>query len=245
MNMSKAGAPEKLIVHGKRLDGRRLDEFRPMKAEVGVIARSEGSATFSFGETKAIAGVQGPRPMHPKGLQEPTRTKLRCYYFMAPFATSERGRPGRSRRSTEISMVVAEALSNVIFLEDYPKTALDIFMEVLQANASTRCAALNAASMALADAGIPMRDIVSSVSVGKADGEIILDVAGAEDNFGDVDLAVATVGGGDAFVLLQMDGVITVEEFRTMLEIAKHGCATVYAQQKAALLKRYTAEVSE
>ena len=243
--MSKAGAPEKLIVHGKRLDGRKLDEFRPMKAEVGVIPQSKGSATFSFGETKAIAGVQGPGPMHPKGLQEPTRTILRCHYFMAPFATSERGRPGRSRRSTEISKVVAEALSNVIFLEDYPKTALDVFMEILQANASTRCAALNAASMALAEAGVPMRDIVSSLSVGKADGEIVLDVAGAEDNFGDVDMAVATVGGGDAFVLLQMDGVITLDEFGTMLEMAKNGCATVYAKQKEALMKRYTAEVSE
>jgi len=243
--MSKEGAPEKLIIHGKRLDGRKLDEFRPMKAEVGVIPQSKGSATFSFGETKAIAGVQGPGPMHPKGLQEPTRTKLRCHYFMAPFATSERGRPGRSRRSTEISKVIGEALSNVIFLEDYPKTALDIFMEILQANASTRCAALNAASMALAEAGIPMRDLVSSLSVGKADGEIVMDVAGAEDNFGDVDMAVATVGGGDAFVLLQMDGVITQSEFKVMLEMAKNGCAEVYQRQKEALMKRYTAEVSE
>ncbi len=242
----KAGAPEALIVKGKRLDGRGLEEFRPMEAEVGVISQSQGSARFSFGETKALVGVQGPRPMHPKGLQEPTRTILRCYYFMAPFATSERGRPGRSRRSTEISKVIGEALSNVIFLEDYPKTALDVFMEIMQANASTRCAALTAASMALADAGIPMRDLISSISVGKADGKIIVDVAGAEDNFGDVDMAVATVGGGDAFVLLQMDGVITLEEFRTMLELARNGCATVYGRQKEALMKRYSIEeVSE
>ncbi|MEM5814702.1 MAG: exosome complex exonuclease Rrp41 [Candidatus Aenigmatarchaeota archaeon] len=244
--MAKAGAPEKLIVNGKRLDGRGLGEFRPIEAEAGVIPQSQGSARFSFGETKALAGVQGPRPMHPKGLQEPTRTILRCHYFMAPFATSERGRPGRSRRSTEISKVIAEALSNVIFLEDYPKTALDIFMEIMQANASTRCAALNAASMALADAGVPMRDIVSSLSVGKVDGQLILDVMGAEDNFGDVDMAVATVGGGDAFVLLQMDGVITLEEFRAMLEMARDGCAVVYQRQKEALMKRYSAEeVSE
>jgi len=240
--MGKAGAPEKLIMHGKRLDSRKLDEFRPMEAAIGVIPQSRGSATFSFGDTHAIVGVQGPGPMHPKGLQEPTRTKLRCHYFMAPFATSERGRPGRSRRSTEISMVIGEALSNVIFLEEYPKTALDIFMEILQANASTRCAALNAASMALAEAGIPMKDLISSLSVGKADGQILLDVAGAEDNFGDVDMAVATVGGGDAFVLLQMDGVITLAEFRTMLDMAKHGCAVVHKKQKEALMKHYNSE---
>jgi exosome complex component RRP41 len=184
--------------------------------------------------------------MHPKGLQEPTRTILRCYYFMAPFATSERGRPGRSRRSTEISKVIGEALSNAVFMEDYPKTATDIFMEILQANASTRCAALNAASMALADAGIPMRDIVSSLSVGKVDGKIVLDVAGAEDNFGDVDMAVATIGRTGRFVLLQVDGVLTLQELRQMLELAKKGCAEVRAKQREALLKRYsTTEVSE
>ena len=243
--MGKVGAPEALIVNGKRLDGRGLEEFRPMAAEVGVIGRSQGSAKFAFGNTSAVAGVQGPHPMHPKGLQEPTRTILRCYYFMAPFATSDRGRPGRSRRSTEISKVIAEALSNAVFLEDYPKTATDIFMEILEANASTRCAALNAASMALADAGVPMRDIVSSLSVGKVDGKIVLDVAGAEDNFGDVDMAVATVGSG-RFVLLQVDGVLTLEELRQMLELAGKGCAEVRAKQREALLGRYsTTEVSE
>lgn len=240
--MAKAGAPEALIVKGKRLDGRDLEEFRPLKAEVGVIKRAQGSAIFWFGNTRAIAGVYGPRPMHPRGLQDPTKTILRCKYFMAPFSTSDRIRPGRSRRSTEISKVIKEALSQVVFFEDFPKTATDVFMEILQADASTRCAALNAAAMALAEAGVPMRDLVSSVSVGKIDGKIVLDVGGIEDNYGDVDVAVATVGGEDRFVLLQMDGVITMDEFPKILELGKKGCAEVYAKQKEALSRRYSAE---
>ena len=212
-----------MIVKGKRLDGRELDECRPIKTEVGVIKQSQGSAKFSFGATQALAGIQGPREMHPRGLQESTRTKLRCYYFMAPFSTSDRIRPGRRRRSTEISKVIAEALQNVVFLAEYPKTATDVFMEILQADASTRCAALNAASMALAQAGMPMRDLVSSCAVGKVDGKLVLDVSGVEDNYGEVDMAVATVGGSDRFVLLQVDGVLSLDEFKKLLELARKG----------------------
>ena len=231
-----------MIVKGKRLDGRKLDEIRPLEAEVGVIKRAQGSAMFAFGKTRALAGVYGPRPMHPKGLQDPTKTILRCKYFMAPFSTSDRIRPGRSRRATEISKVIKEALSQVVFFEDFPKTATDVFMDVIQADASTRCAALNAASMALAEAGTPMRDLVSCIAVGKIDGKLVMDVAGIEDNYGDVDVAVATVGGGDKFVLLQMDGVISMKEFPKVLELAKKGCAEIHAKQKQALLRRYSAE---
>ena len=235
----KKGAPEALIVKGKRLDGRALDEFRPIKTEVGVVQQAQGSAVFDFGETHALSAVYGPRPMHPKGLQEPTRAILRCKYFMAPFATWERSRPGISRRSTEISKVITDALSQVVFLDDFPKTVIDVFMEILQADASTRCAGLNAASIALAEAGIPMKDLISCTSVGKVDGKLVLDVGGAEDNFGEVDMAVATVGGSDRFVLLQTDGIITKEEFAELLEMGQNGCTEIYKKQKAVLKNKY------
>jgi len=240
----KKGAPEALLVKGKRLDGRSLDEFRPIKVEVGVVQRAQGSAIFNFGETEALSAVYGPRPMHPKALQEPTRAILRCKYFMAPFATWERSRPGLSRRSTEISKVITEALSSVVFLDDFPKTIIDVYMDILQAQASTRCAGLNAAAVAIAEAGIPMKNLVSCVSVGKIDGKLALDIAGIEDNFGEVDMAVATIGGSDRFVLLQMDGIITKEEFGKLLELGEKGCAEVCEKQKAALKKKYKTEVA-
>ena len=147
-----------------------------------------------------------------------------------------------NRRSTEISKVIKEALENVIFVDDFPKTAIDIFMEILQADASTRCAGLNAASIAVAEAGVPMRDLISCVSVGKIDGKIILDVGGAEDNFGEVDMAVATMGKQDKIVLLQVDGIITKHEFAELLELAKNGCGQIYEKQKEALLGIYSGD---
>lgn len=237
--MAKEGAPKKLIVNGKRLDGRGLSDFRKMYVETGILERATGSGSFSFGNTKAIAAVHGPREAHPRRLQEPQRAILRCKYFMAPFSTTERIRPGHSRRGTEISKVITEALENAVFLADFPKTAIDVFIEILQADASTRCAGLNAATIALADAGVPMRNLVSSCAIGKIDGKLVADVYGIEDNFGDVDFAIATVGGSDQFVLMQMDGVVTRKEFSKMLKMAEDGCKKVYKEQQTALRRKY------
>ncbi len=237
--MSKIGKPEKMIIDGKRLDGRGLEEFRPLTAEVGVLRRADGSAIFRYGDTYALAGVFGPKPMHPRHLQDPQKAVLKCKYSMAPFSTKERIRPGRSRRATEISKVLKEALSNVVFFEDYPKTGIEVFVVILQANASTRCAGLNAASLALAEAGISMRNLISACTVGKIDGQIVLDVGGDEDQFGDVDVAFATIGNQDKIVLFQMDGIVTKEEFLKMIDLAKRGCAQIFEKQVNALREKY------
>jgi exosome complex component RRP41 len=237
--MTKVGQPEKMIIDGKRMDGRNFEDFRPMTVEVGVLKRAEGSAVFKFGDTYALAAVHGPKPFHPKHMQDPQKAILKCRYSMAPFSTNERIRPGVSRRSVEISKVLNEALSNVVFFEDYPKTGIYVFVEILQADASTRCAGLNAASLALAEAGVPIRDMISSCSVGKVDGKLVIDIGGNEDQFGDVDMATATIANEDKFVLLQMDGILTKEEFFKLLEFAKKGCAEVYERQKNALKEKY------
>ena len=243
--MSKVGQPEKMIVNGKRLDGRELEQFRPITVEVGVLKRAEGSAIFKFGDTYALAAVFGPRTMHPRHMQDPQKAILRCRYAMAPFSTNERIRPGVSRRNVEISKVLNDALSNVVFFEDYPKTGIDVFVEILQADASTRCAGLNAASLALVEAGVPVKDMISSCSVGKVDGQLVLDIGGDEDQFGDVDMATATIGSEDKFVLLQLDGIVTQEEFFKLLELARKGCTEIYERQKNTFKEKYKAgEVS-
>lgn len=232
---------KQMIIDGKRMDGRGFEDFRPITVEVGVLKRADGSAVFKFGNTYALAAVYGPRTMHPKHMQDPQRAILRCRYAMAPFSTTERVRPGVNRRSVEISKVLNEALSNVVFFEDYPKTGIDVFVEILQADASTRCAGLNAAALALVEAGVPLKDLISSCSVGKIDGQIVLDIGGDEDCEGDVDMATATIGNEDKFVLLQVDGIITKEEFYTLIELAKKGCADIYERQKNAFKEKYKA----
>lgn len=235
-----------LIKNGVRIDGRKFDGLRPIEARVGVLKNADGSAYFRMGDTFAIAGVYGPRKVHPRHEEIAERAVLRTRYSMAPFATTERSRPGPSRRSTEISMVTREALMPVLFLDEFPKTAIDVHIEVLQADASTRCAGINAASLALADAGVPMADLIASCTAGKVEGHILLDIAGKEDTEGELDLPVAYYPKKKLITLLQMDGLTTKDEVKKIISLALKGCEKVYEEQKRALRSKYmTEEISK
>lgn len=232
--------PEKLIdKKGFRLDGRKPDELRPIKIEVGVLSNADGSAYIEHGKNKILAAVYGPKELHPKHLALPDRMILRCRYHMAPFSVQERKSPAPSRREIELSKVIRESLEPSIFLEYYPRTGIDVFMEVLQADGSTRCASITAASLAIADAGIPMRDLVVACSAGKIDDTIVLDLMDTEDKVGSADVPLALMPNQNVITLLQMDGILTLEEFESAVNLALEGCRKIYPLQKEALRVKY------
>jgi len=237
--------PEKLLIDGKRLDGRSPDELRPLKIQAGVLKRADGSAYLELGKNRVLAAVYGPREMHPRHEQQPDTAVLRCRYNMAPFSVEERKRPGPDRRSVEISKVIREAIQPVVFLEMYPRSAIDVFVEILQADAGTRTAGITAASVALADAGIPLRDLIAAVSVGKIDDTIILDLNKEEDQWGTTDMPVAIMPRKKVITLLQMDGHFTPEEFKRALDLAFKGCEQIHELQKKALRDKYSIKVEE
>lgn len=224
-----------LIKDGKRLDGRGFDEIRKISMKIGVLKRASGSAYIEWGKNKVLAAVYGPRELHPKFLQNPTRALLRCTYNLAPFSVDDRKKPGPDRRSVEISKVTAEALESVVMVERYPNTVVDVFIEVLQADAGTRCVGLSAASLALADAGIPMKDLVAACAAGKISGEIVVDLMKEEDNYGECDLPLAIIPRKKEAVLLQMDGKLTKEEFMKAYNLAFDGAMKVYEMQREIL----------
>lgn len=224
---------------GLRLDGRRPDELRPTKVEVGVLSNADGSAYIEQGKNKILAAVYGPKELHPRHLALPDRMVLRCRYHMAPFSVQERKPPAPSRREIELSKVIRESIKPAVFVEQYPRTALDIFIEVLQADGSTRCTSIVAASLALANAGMPMRDLVAACSAGKIDDVIVVDLTDAEDKAGTADVPVALMPNLNAITLLQMDGILTTEEFEKAVGMAIDGCKRMYALQKEALRAKY------
>ncbi|MBP6020979.1 MAG: exosome complex exonuclease Rrp41 [Candidatus Methanomethylophilaceae archaeon] len=231
--------------NGMRIDGRKADEHRPVHIEAGVLSNADGSAYLEIGKNKVLAAVYGPRECHPRHMQDPTKAIIQCKYNMQAFSVSDRKRPGPDRRSIEISKIIAEALEKVVITELYPRASIDVYIEILQANAGTRCAGLTAASVALADAGIPMRDIVPAIAAGKADGHVLLDLNKEEDNFGQADVPMAIVPSTDEIVLLQMDGNMTREEFDRAIDLAYGACHEIYEVQKAALKKRYDARMKQ
>ncbi|MCX6695856.1 MAG: exosome complex exonuclease Rrp41, partial [Candidatus Altiarchaeota archaeon] len=130
-------------------------------------------------------------------------------------------------------------------VKNYPNAVIDVFVEVLQADAGTRCAGLTAASLALADAGIPMKDLVAACAAGKAGEEVVLDMMKDEDNYGEADLPLAILPRTKEIVLLQMDGKMTRKEYSKALNMAMDGCMKVYELQKNALMEGVKSTESE
>jgi exosome complex component RRP41 len=232
--------PEKLFREdGKRLDGRDKLELRPIKMEVGVIENADGSAYLEWGNNKIYAAVYGPREVHPHHLAKPDKGILRVFYRMATFSVFDRKRPAPGRREKEISMIITDCLEPVLFLELYPGTAFEIFINVMDADGGTRCASTTVAALALADAGIPMRSLVSAIAVGKIDGEIVSDLSGIEDKAGEADLPCAITWFNEELSLLQFDGDMNLNEFTNCLDNAKDALTKIHEMQLTALKSKY------
>ncbi len=224
---------------GIRHDGRRLDELRPVRMRVGVLNNADGSALVEFGRTKVIAAVYGPKEPVQKFALLPDKATLRVRYHMAPFSTEERKNPAPSRREIELTKVIREALEPVILVEEYPRTVIDIFIEVLQADGGTRTAGVTAASLALADAGIPMKGLVGGVAIGKVEGHLVVDVDELEDMYGEADMPVAAAPDLGLVTLLQLNGVLTRDEFSKALDMALTAIRTIVELEKRALKDSY------
>jgi exosome complex component RRP41 len=230
------------MTYTKRVSGRKLDEVRKIEAKAGVIKKADGSAYFKIGDTAAYAAVYGPRELHPKFLQNPKKGVLRCNYNMMPFSADERVRPGPNRRSKEISLVTEKALLPVLDLKDYPNAVVDVFVELPETDAGSRCAGICAASIALADAGFTMKDMVASVSVGQVEGTLVVDIDGAEEHMDEnaaADIPIAMIPSTEEITLLQMDGIISKEDLNKALQMVKPSLKKIAEIQRKALHEKY------
>jgi len=115
-----------------RSDGRKFDELRPIEMKVGIIKNADGSAYFKVGNTEVYAAVYGPKEV-PKFLADYDKALFKAKYNMLPFSVPERKKPGISRREVELTLVLEYALKPAIFLEDYPGTLIELYVEVTQA----------------------------------------------------------------------------------------------------------------
>ena len=234
------GEKPELMINGKRLDGRMPDQLRSIKIESGVIKNAVGSAYIEWGNNKIIAAVYGPKEALPKHVQDPERAIIKCRYTMAPFSSlEEHGRSGPNRRSTEISKVTKEVFENVIMLEKFPGSEIDIFVEVLQGDGGTRAAGITAAAVAVAASGIPMTDIPYAVSFGKVGDTVILDLKKIEDNYSDADMPVAISPRTGDILLLQMDGTLSKDDVKAGMDMVYRAAEVITKVQRDALKAPY------
>jgi exosome complex component RRP41 len=136
-------------------------------------------------------------------------------------------------------MVIRESLEPAIFSIMFPRTAVDIYIEIVQADGGTRCASITAASLALADAGVPLKDLVAGCAAGKIEGKLVLDLNDTEDKYGDADLPLAYIPRTEEITLLQMDGSFSPQEFEDAVNLAIIGCKNIYEMQRETLKNKY------
>eukprot|EP01094_Clydonella_sp_ATCC50884_P001273 TRINITY_DN1095_c0_g1_i2.p1 TRINITY_DN1095_c0_g1~~TRINITY_DN1095_c0_g1_i2.p1 ORF type:complete len:271 (+),score=58.06 TRINITY_DN1095_c0_g1_i2:188-1000(+) len=199
---------ELLSPEGLRIDGRRPRELRAIKCSMGVFGRPDGSAYFQQGNTKVVASVYGPNEVGRRGDADKSAARVFCEYSMAAFSTGERKRRTKGdRRGTEISLIMRQTFESAIMTELFPNSQINIFVQIIQADGGTRCAAINAATLALVDAGIPLREMVAAVAVGYIDETPVLDLNYVEDSSGrGPDIPVAMFASSRRISMLQVRG---------------------------------------
>ena len=215
-----------ILEDGKRPDGRKLDEIRPLSIEVGVLPRVHGSAIFQRGQTQALTVTTLGAPSLGQTLETAEGETIRRYmhhYNFPPFSTGETGRVGAPKRREIGHGALAErALTPVIPAEvDFPY-AIRVVSEIMSSNGSTSMASTCGSTMSLMDAGVPLKSPVAGISIGLVNTVLLTDIIGLEDHYTDMDFKVA--GTKDGITAIQLDTKIdglTLEIVKETLARAK------------------------
>ena len=226
----------KMLEAGKRPDGRKLDEVRPLSSSVGVLPRTHGSAIFQRGETQVLTvATLAPLTMMQKldGLDPQDKKRYIHHYNFPPYSVGETRRLGTGRREIGHGALAERALQPMVPSEAEFPYALRVVTEVLGSNGSTSMASVCGSTMALMDAGVPIKAPVSGIAMGLITGDngkyaVLTDIQGIEDFMGDMDFKVA--GTAKGITALQMDikvSGITMEVMKEALEQARVGRAHI------------------
>ncbi|XP_001515504.1 exosome complex component RRP41 [Ornithorhynchus anatinus] len=221
---------ELLSDEGYRVDGRRAGELRKIEARMGVFAQADGSAYIEQGNTKALAVVYGPHEM--RGLRSralPDRALVNCQFSMATFSTGERKRrPHGDRKATEMSQHLQQTFEDAILTQLYPRSQIDIYVQILQADGGNYAACVNAATLAVLDAGIPLRDFVCASSAGFVEDTPLADLSYVEEAAGGPQVALALLPGSGQITLLGLDARVHEDHLERVLEAATAAARDVH-----------------
>jgi len=244
-NLEKRIVRTDILKNKKRIDGRGLSDVRPISCEVGILPRTHGSALFTRGETQAIVTTtlgtsdDEQRIESLEGLQ---RSRFMLHYNFPPFSVGETGRIGTGRREIGHGKLAWRAInSSLPSKETFPYT-FRIVSEVTESNGSSSMATVCGTSLALMDAGVPIKEPVAGIAMGLIkegdDFSVLSDILGDEDHLGDMDFKVA--GTKDGITSLQMDIKIigiTFEIMEQALKQAKDGRIHILGEMNKALNK--------
>lgn len=224
------GGQEYISLDGLRLDGRRASEARKIRCNCSALPRADGSAYYEQGNTRVLAAIYGPReaPSRARALHD--RAVVFAEFSTTAFAVpGRRGRGRRSRSATDAAAVIRSVFEGVILTKTLPRMQIDIYVQVLQDDGGALVAGINAASIALVDAGIPMIDLVVSCSVGYVDGLFVVDLNTSEGGADGPELVMAVLGHSGKVASFHMESRMRdVETFERALEHGTAGCKQIF-----------------
>lgn len=190
-----------------RLDGRKPQELRRIQCNLGVFNQADGSAYLEQGNTKVLATVYGPHECRMKSKALHDKAFINCQYSMATFSTGDRKRrPRGDKKSQEITENLVETFEAVILTNLYPLSQIDIYVEVLQADGSNFSVCVNAASLALIDAGIAVKDMVTCCSSTIVNSSPMFDLNYLEESTDGVEFIVAVLSRTEELVFMEVNG---------------------------------------
>jgi exosome complex component MTR3 len=188
----------------QRVDGRNAEDFRQPCLQQGVLSNAQGSAYVETGKTKVMVGIFGPRESDTSHRDTfYSQGRIAVDVSIVKFPSKPKVGPRKTPEETELARMVQASVQSTILLEKFPKLVLDINCSVLEQDGNVASAIINAATLALADAGIEMRDMVSSCSVALLPGKIcVVDPSGAEEvvQVGKAVVSVSPIRGEVTFV---------------------------------------------
>ena len=233
-----------IIENGRRIDGRKVDQVRPIVSEVSVLPRTHGSALFTRGETQALVVATlgtGDDEQMIDALQGTYYEHFMLHYNFPPFSVGETGRMGSpGRREVGHGKLAWRAIRPMLPKQDEFPYTIRLVSEIMESNGSSSMASVCGASLALMDAGVPLKKPVSGIAMGlilEKDGFAVLsDILGDEDHLGDMDFKVA--GTEDGVTSLQMDikiPGITEEIMRQALRQAHDGRLHILGEMNKAM----------
>ncbi|KAL9657301.1 hypothetical protein ABK040_011521 [Willaertia magna] len=232
------------IKTGKRKDGRTCDKFRDVFMQTGVIKQARGSAYIEFHKsTKVICAVYGPRQISAKN-EFSDKGSLQCEYRVATFSHKRRQDPSKNiaqRREEEkqYGIYLREALESSLLLEKYPKSVIDIYCFVLEDNGSALSAAITCASLALADAGIEMIDLVSACSTSELEGQIVVDPTITEQTYATGGMVCGYMSNVNEVTQLTQVGDMTLQKVNEAMDLCIDGCIKLHQLMQQCLLQKF------
>ncbi|KAJ3426322.1 exosome complex component rrp41 [Anaeramoeba flamelloides] len=222
---------------GLRIDGRRVNELRKIQCKLGVLKRADGSALFEQGFTRVLVAVYGPREITQRRKKLHDKAIINVEYSVATFSMTRRKKTSkRNKISQEIANSIRKSFETVIQLELFPSSQIDIFIQVLQADGGIIPACINASTLALIDAGVPMTDYLCSCSCSFIDEENLLDLNHLEEDSGGAIVTVTLLPEYNKITLLRVYSArIKMKNFETILKLGQNGCKRIADLMKSAI----------